>query len=111
MHTFRDNVILTDGNAQLMQTAEEYNSMFGEKLDSPKLEKDGVRGLDFCCDVQMVRSEFGINKMKPESMDPPCLVSMVQAGGGGGVLVVVYRLHCFIVYLGSWGAWIPSQKT
>ncbi len=36
--------------------------------------------LDFCCDIQMVGSEFGVNNMKawihPE-------LSMVQAGGGG----------------------------
>ncbi len=37
--------------------------------------------LYFCCDIQMVGSEFGVKNMK--SMDPSCLVSMVQAGGGG----------------------------
>ncbi len=36
--------------------------------------------LDFCCDIQMVGSEFGI-----KIMDPSCLVSTVH--GGGGVMV------------------------
>lgn len=34
--------------------------------------------LHFCCHSRMVGSEFGIN-----TMDPACLVSTVQAGGGG----------------------------
>ncbi len=33
----------------------------------------------------MVGSESGVKKH--ESMDPSCLVSTVQAGGGGGVVV------------------------
>ncbi len=33
--------------------------------------------LDFCCDTQMVGSEFGVKNMVSS-----CLVSMVQAGGG-----------------------------
>ncbi len=37
--------------------------------------------LDFCCDIQMVGSEFGVKEH--ESMDPSCLVSTVQAAGSG----------------------------
>ncbi len=46
--------------------------------------------LDFCCDIEMVGSEFGAKHMK--SMDPSCLVSMVQAGGGG---VMVWGIFCW----------------
>ncbi len=38
-------------------------------------------GLDFCCDIQMV--EVRIWRKERESMDPSCLVSTAQAGGGG----------------------------
>ncbi len=38
--------------------------------------------LDFCCDIQMVESEFGVKNIKAS-----CLVSMVQAGGCSGVMV------------------------
>ncbi len=36
------------------------------KLDNRRLEKllPGLMSLDFCCDIQMVASEFGIKKMK-----------------------------------------------
>ncbi len=40
--------------------------------------------LDFCCDIQMVGSEFSIKYIK---MDLSCLVSTVQAAGAGGVMV------------------------
>ncbi len=33
----------------------------------------GLMSLDFCCDIQMVGSEFGVKNMKG-SMDPSCLV-------------------------------------
>ena len=42
--------------------------------------------LDFSCDIQMVGSEFGVNNMKAwihPALYPSCLVSKVQAGGGG----------------------------
>ncbi len=41
--------------------------------------------LDLCCNIQMVGLElFGVKNM----MDPSCLVSMVEAGGGGGGVMV-----------------------
>ena len=46
--------------------------------------------LDFSCDIQMLGSEFGVNNMNAwlhPALYPSCLVSMVQAGGGGGVMV------------------------
>ncbi len=42
--------------------------------------------LDFCCDIQMVGSEH-------ESMDPSCLVSTVQAGGGGVMVWGIFSWH------------------
>ncbi len=33
----------------------------------------GLKSLDFCCNIQMVGSEFGVKNMK----------AMVQAGGDG----------------------------
>ena len=41
--------------------------------------------LDFSCDIQMVRSEFGVNNMK--AWIHPAL-STVQTGGGGGVVMM-----------------------
>ncbi len=48
--------------------------------------------LDFCCDIQMVGSEFGVKNMK--ALKPSCFVSTVQAGGGGGggVVMMVWRI-------------------
>ncbi len=46
--------------------------------------------VDFCCDIQMVDGLDCCVRIwckKHESMDPSCLVSTVQAGGGGGVMV------------------------
>ncbi len=40
--------------------------------------------LDFCCDIQMIGSEFGVKNMKAW-IHP---VSTVQAGGGGGGVMV-----------------------
>lgn len=34
--------------------------------------------LDFCCDIQIIISEFGVN-----NTEATCLASMIQAGGGG----------------------------
>ncbi len=45
--------------------------------------------LDFCCDIQMVGSEF----KEHESMDPSCLVSMVQADGGGVMVWGIFSWH------------------
>ncbi len=36
--------------------------------------------LDFCCDIQIVESEFWLKEH--ESLNPSCLVSTVLAGGG-----------------------------
>ncbi len=47
--------------------------------------------LDFCCDIQMVGSEFGVKKH--EIMDPSCLFSTVQAGGGGVMVWGIYSWH------------------
>ncbi len=44
--------------------------------------------LDF---IQMVGSEFGVKKH--ESMDPSCLVSTVQAAGGGGGVGDIFLAH------------------
>ncbi len=49
--------------------------------------------LNFCCDIQMVMSEFGVKNMK--SMDPSCLVSKVQAGGGGVMVWGIVSWHTF----------------
>ncbi len=57
------------------------------KLDNRRLEKRclvwwvSISAATFRCRVQNWRKEH-------ESMDPSCLVSTVQAGGGGGVMVV-----------------------
>ncbi len=40
----------------------------------------GLMRLDFCCDIQMVGSEFGVKNMKAWII---LLFSTVQAGGGG----------------------------
>ncbi len=48
--------------------------------------------LDFCCDIQMVESEFGVKNMKAW-MDPSCLVSTVQAAGGGVVVWGIFSWH------------------
>ena len=51
----------------------------------------GLTSLDFSCNIQMVGSEFGVNNM--QSMDPSCLVSTVQAGGGGVMVWGIYSRH------------------
>ncbi len=61
----------------------------------------GLMSLDFCCNIQIVWSESGVKKH--ESMDPSCLVSTVQAGGG----VVVWGtfmalLHCMVRHGTVW---------
>lgn len=38
----------------------------------------GFMVLDFCCDIQIIISEFGVN-----NTEATCLASMIQAGGGG----------------------------
>ncbi len=45
--------------------------------------------LDFCCDIQMVGSEF----KEHESMDLSCLVSTVQADGGGVMVWGIFYWH------------------
>ncbi len=47
--------------------------------------------LDFFCDIQMVESQFG--RKEHESMDPSCLVSMVQTGGGGVMAWGLFSWH------------------
>ncbi len=37
----------------------------------------GLMSLDFCCNIQMVASVFGVKNMKA------WIISTVQAGGGG----------------------------
>ncbi len=46
---------------------------------------------DFCFDIQMVGSEFW--RKEHENMDPSCLVSMVQAGGGGLMVWGIFSWH------------------
>ncbi len=46
--------------------------------------------LDFCCDIQMVGI---IWHKKHESMDPSCLVSTVQAAGGGVMVWGIFSWH------------------
>ncbi len=48
----------------------------------------GLMSLDFFCDIQMVGSEFGV-----KNMDPFCLVSTVQAGGGGLMVWGIFSWH------------------
>ena len=43
--------------------------------------------LNFSCDIQMVGSE------QHESMDPSCLVSPVQAAGGGVMVWGIFSWH------------------
>lgn len=43
----------------------------------------GLMNLCFCGHMQRVESEFGINSTNHESRNPTCIVSTVQAGGGG----------------------------
>ncbi len=43
--------------------------------------------LDFCCDIQMVGSEFAMKNMKHGS------VSMFQAGGGGVMVWDILLAH------------------
>ncbi len=47
--------------------------------------------LDFCCDIQMVGSEFGYKEHK--SKDPSCLVSTVQADVGGVMVWRIFSWH------------------
>ncbi len=46
--------------------------------------------LDFCCDIQMVGSEFGVKNMK--ALIHPAL-SQVQAGGGGVMVWGIFSWH------------------
>ncbi len=57
------------------------------KLDNRRLEKTlpGLMSLDFCCDIQM-ESEFGVK-------NPSCLVSTVQAAGGGVMVWGIFSWH------------------
>lgn len=48
----------------------------------------GLMNLVFCCNMQMVGSELGVN-----NTNPCCLVPKIQAGGGV-VVVVVVGDHC-----------------
>ncbi len=51
----------------------------------------GLMSLDFCCNIQMVGSEFGVKNIKAS-----CLVSMVQAGG-----VMVWKImDIFLTHFG-----------
>ncbi len=52
--------------------------------------------LDFCCGIQMVGSEH-------ESMDPSCLVSTVQAGGGGVMVWGIFSWHTL-------GSLVPIER-
>ncbi len=47
--------------------------------------------LDFCCDIQMVGSEFGMKEH--ESMNPSCLVSTVHAACGGVMVWGIFSWH------------------
>ncbi len=54
--------------------------------------------LDFCCDIQMVGSEFGVNNMKA------WIVSTVQAGGGGLMVWVIFSWHTFGPLSTNWAS-------
>ncbi len=56
--------------------------------------------LDFCCNIQTVGSEFGVKDIK--SMDPSCLVSTVQAGGGGVMVGGIFSWHTL-------GHFVPTE--
>ncbi len=58
------------------------------KIGQQKIGKTlhGVMSLDFCCDIQMVGSEFGVKNMK-------AVVSTVQAGGGGVMVWGMFSWH------------------
>ncbi len=47
--------------------------------------------LDFCCDISDGRVR--ICRIEHESMDPSCLVSTVQAGGGGVMVWEIFSWH------------------
>ncbi len=61
-----------------------YNSQLEKTLP-------GLMSLNFCCDIQMVGSEFAIKNMK--AVDPSCLVSTVQVGGGGIMVSGIFSWH------------------
>jgi len=51
----------------------------------------GRMSLDFCCNILVVGSAFWSKQHK--SMDPSCLVLMVQAGCGGVMVCGVFSWH------------------
>ncbi len=63
-------------------------------MDNRRLEKTlaGLKNIDFCCDIQMVNRNR-IWREEHESMDPSCLVSTVQAGGGGVMAWGIFSWH------------------
>ncbi len=60
--------------------------------------------LDFCCDIQMVGSEFWLKEH--ESLNPSCLVSTVQAAGGVMVCGIFFwhTLGTLVLIGHSWNA-------
>ncbi len=70
-----------------------YSSYRITKIGQSKIGKTlpGLMSLDFCCDIQMVASEFDCKDH--ESMDPSWLVSTVQADGGGVMVWGIYSWH------------------
>ena len=61
--------------------------------------------LDFSCGIQMVGSEFGVNNIKAwihPALYPSCLVSTVQAGGDGVMVLGIFSWHTL-------GHLVPSE--
>ncbi len=61
------------------------------KLDNRRLENVAWSGLNFCCDMSDGRVK--IWHEEHECMDPSCLVSMAQAGGGGVMVWDIFSWH------------------
>jgi len=60
----------------------------------------GLMSLDFCLDIQ-IESEFGVNRM---DMDPSCLVTTVQAAGGGLMVWGMFFLAHFRPLSAKWAS-------
>jgi len=68
-----------------------YNLQELTKIGQLKTEKNRVSSLDFCWDIQMVRVR--IWHKQNENMDSSCLVTTVQAAGGGVMVWGMFSWH------------------